>query len=217
MLRNKRLYIFDFDGVLVDSVNVKTEAFAELYQEFGEGVVEQVVAHHTQNGGMSRYDKFRHYHSQFLGQQIGPDTVDELAKKFGELVVSKVVNSEKIAGADELLEYCNQQGIICAINSATPEEELKYIVSQRGWDDGRFKFVYGSPARKADNIRKILENSAMKVDEGLFFGDAMNDFSAAQESGMDFVGINFATVPGMNHDFSSYDDLSGYLQSVLKN
>ena len=214
MFREMRLYIFDFDGVLVDSVHVKTEAFADLYREYGESVVEQVVAHHCQNGGMSRYDKFRHYHRHFLGQPIGPEEVNELAKKFGELVVSKVVQSEKIAGADELLEYCNQEGIVCAINSATPEEELKYIVSQRGWND-HFRFIYGSPTKKADNILKIIDHSGSSIDEGLFFGDAMNDYSAAQEVVIDFVGINFAMAE-MTHNFPSYGDLSGYLQSVLE-
>jgi len=215
MFRAKRLYIFDFDGVLVDSVHVKTEAFAELYQEYGEEVVEQVVSHHNQNGGMSRYDKFRHYHRHFLGQSIGTEEVDELAAKFSELVVSKVVQSEKIVGADELLEYCKREGIVCAINSATPEEELKYIISQRGWDD-YFRFVFGSPTKKAANILRIVEHSGKSIDEGLFFGDAINDFSAAQEVGIDFVAINFAMAAELSSAVPSFDDLSGYLHSLLE-
>ena len=60
---NYKAYFFDFDGVLADSVEVKTLAFAKLFEEFGAGIQEKVVAHHRNHGGMSRYDKFRHYYN----------------------------------------------------------------------------------------------------------------------------------------------------------
>ena len=39
ILSKKKLVIFDFDGVLVDSVNVKTEAFGLMYKDYGSDVV----------------------------------------------------------------------------------------------------------------------------------------------------------------------------------
>ena len=50
---------FDFDGVLVESVDVKTKAYARLFEEYGEGVVSRVVDYHLTNGGVSRFVKFR--------------------------------------------------------------------------------------------------------------------------------------------------------------
>ena len=35
--------IFDFDGVLVDSVNIKGLAFAKIYQSYGDDIVKKVV------------------------------------------------------------------------------------------------------------------------------------------------------------------------------
>ena len=55
--------IFDFDGVIAQSVEVKTEAFADMYKEYGKAVVNKVVQHHEDNGGMSRFEKFRLYHN----------------------------------------------------------------------------------------------------------------------------------------------------------
>ena len=52
--------IFDFDGVIADSVNIKTVAFAEIYEPFGNHISELVVSHHLINGGMSRYEKFKY-------------------------------------------------------------------------------------------------------------------------------------------------------------
>ena len=47
--------IFDYDGIIAESVNVKTEAFAELYKPFGKDIVQKVMKHHESNGGVSRF------------------------------------------------------------------------------------------------------------------------------------------------------------------
>ena len=65
-----RTIIFDFDGVISESVNIKTIAFAEMYKDYGDEVVKQVIAHHLSHGGVSRYEKFRIYHEEFLGIEV---------------------------------------------------------------------------------------------------------------------------------------------------
>ena len=37
--------IFDFDGTLVQSSEIKTWAFGELYKEHGENIVQQIIAY----------------------------------------------------------------------------------------------------------------------------------------------------------------------------
>jgi beta-phosphoglucomutase-like phosphatase (HAD superfamily) len=49
--------LFDFDGVIVESVYVKTEAFRELFAGESE-YLSEILAFHLANGGMSRYTKF---------------------------------------------------------------------------------------------------------------------------------------------------------------
>ena len=58
--------IFDFDGVIVDSVEIKGEAFREIYTTYGKEISDKVIEHHELNGGVSRFDKFRFYHNNFL-------------------------------------------------------------------------------------------------------------------------------------------------------
>ena len=52
--------IFDFDGVILDSVNIKTEAFYKLFEQYGSKIANQVVDYHIINGGMSRFKKFEY-------------------------------------------------------------------------------------------------------------------------------------------------------------
>ena len=47
--------IFDFDGVILESMDVKTEAFKKLYQPFGSSISNKVVENHLANWGISRY------------------------------------------------------------------------------------------------------------------------------------------------------------------
>ena len=87
--------IFDFDGVLVESVEVKTRAFAALYEKYGEDVVAQVVEYHLHHGGVSRFDKFRHFQTHILGQpRLSEQDVNDLVESFAALVCETSKGSE---------------------------------------------------------------------------------------------------------------------------
>ena len=59
------IIILDFDGVILESVSVKTEAFRTLFS-FAPEYVEEIVKFHKDNGGMSRFDKFRYIFDHIL-------------------------------------------------------------------------------------------------------------------------------------------------------
>jgi beta-phosphoglucomutase-like phosphatase (HAD superfamily) len=69
-VRAWQAFFFDFDGVLADSVEVKTKAFARLFEPFGPEVMARVVDHHRRYSGVTRVDKFRHYYREFLQQPL---------------------------------------------------------------------------------------------------------------------------------------------------
>ena len=56
-------YFFDFDGVIVDSVQIKAKAFALLFESHGSQIQEKIVSHHLNNGGMTRSEKIKYYFS----------------------------------------------------------------------------------------------------------------------------------------------------------
>jgi beta-phosphoglucomutase-like phosphatase (HAD superfamily) len=85
--RNGMPFFFDFDGVILDSVNVKSEAFATLFREFGADIEEKVVAYHLRYGGVSRVEKFRYYYRELLMQPLDDAELKRLCARFSELVV----------------------------------------------------------------------------------------------------------------------------------
>jgi beta-phosphoglucomutase-like phosphatase (HAD superfamily) len=180
-------FFFDFDGVLADSVEVKTRAFAKLFKPYGPEVVAQVVDHHRRHGGMTRADKFRYYHRDFLGRELGEKEMAELCQQFSELVVDEVVAAPEISGAGDFLKkWCF--GLPCFVISATPEEEIREIVRRRGMTN-YFKEVLGAPASKHDNLARLLNTFRLNSSKCCLFGDAESDYKAAYACGVEFIGI----------------------------
>jgi beta-phosphoglucomutase-like phosphatase (HAD superfamily) len=208
---------FDFDGVLADSVSVKTRAFARLFEAHGPDVVARVVEHHLQNGGMTRFDKFRHYYAEFLGLPLSEADMEGLCDRFAALVVEEVVAAPEIPGAGAFLEDCRD--IPAFVISGTPEAEIREICSRRGLD-GHFREILGAPTGKTEHVARLLTQYGFDPAACLFFGDASSDWRAASAYGIPFVGI----LPGpdaplltMAPDIAWYTDFTAYPrpQSVL--
>lgn len=179
--------IFDFDGVVVESGKIKTQAFAELYRPYGKDIVAKVVQFHDQNGGMSRYRKFRHFQQYFLNKPPLTETEEKaLDIRFSELVMEAVIAAEAVPGAMELIRQ--QAGKIpLFIASGTPEIELKTIVERRGLAL-YFTDVRGAPALKQTIIAEILSVYAFKPESVLMIGDAIADLEGALANGIAFLG-----------------------------
>jgi HAD superfamily hydrolase (TIGR01549 family) len=178
---------FDFDGVIVDSSATKTEAFRTLFGNYDSEIIEEAVAYHRLHGGISRIEKIRYVHQEILKFPLAEKDLAVWAERYSKLVVDKVIDADWIAGAKEFLDDIPGMLPVFLI-SGTPEKELKYIVEQREMTSC-FQEVLGSPTRKPNHIRCILSKYRLNPEQCVFVGDALTDFSAAQETGLSFVGI----------------------------
>jgi phosphoglycolate phosphatase-like HAD superfamily hydrolase len=218
IINQKSILVFDFDGVIADSVNIKADAFAELYSPYGPEIVEQVVTHHLANGGMSRFDKFNYYHNVYLNLKIDQFDMDSLSNQFSKIVMDKVIVCPEIPGAEKFIQKnCLQHK--CYINSATPQSEIRQIVSARGLQKYFFT-VLGSPTSKSDNLKKIRKsNPNVPTSRILFFGDALSDLEAAKNNDLDFIGIigGEDNVSSVLHGLVENDMLINDFNCILKN
>ena len=176
---------FDFDGVLAESVNVKTEAFRQLYLPFGSDIAEKVVAHHLAHGGMSRFEKIRIYHENFLGSAIKNEDVLVWADRFSKLVLDGVINAPAVNGS---LEFLNkfQSEFNMYIITGTPTIEIHEILKKRSWES-YFLGAYGSPEKKTHWTEYLINENNLDRTECVFIGDATTDFDAATHSGIHFI------------------------------
>lgn len=188
LVNSKTYLVFDFDGVILDSVGIKTDAFASLYAPFGKDVVTRVIAHHEKNMGLSRFKKFRYYHRNFLDKHLSDPEIEALSNEFSDLVLDKILTAKEIKGVFAFIEDKINSGKLCVINSATPEDELISIINQRNFTE-YFQLILGSPLTKFENLEKIKAQFKCEYSDMVFFGDAVSDFEAAHKAGVDFVGL----------------------------
>lgn len=177
--------IFDFDGVIVESLKVKADAFSTIYDPYGKVIKNKVVKHHHANGGMPRYEKFKFYHKELLNITINDKEIDKLSKQFSNIVVSKVIESDFVPGVFEYINE-NYKKFKMFVSTATPINDIKKII------DGKklskyFIDIYGAPEKKPDHIKEILHKYNLKNEETLFIGDAITDMNAAKKYSMPFI------------------------------
>lgn len=188
--------VFDFDGVLVESVDVKTQAFAALYEPFGPAVVAQVVTWHLVHGGVSRFEKFRHFHRHFLGRDLSAAEEASLGERFSALVEDAVVAAAWVPGAREFLED-RFRDLPLHVASGTPDNELQRILERRGIAH-YFRSAAGSPMKKTEILQRFSQAGGIAPARMLMIGDAMTDLEGAVGAGTAFLG---RVKPGLDNPF----------------
>ncbi len=177
---------FDFDGVLVESAAIKTQAFKTLYAEYDEDVIGKVLAHHAEHEGISRVEKIKYCHRAFLNQNLSDQELSVLTSRYSKLVIDAVVSCPAVSGSLDYLQRNLAQKKMFVV-SGTPETELRDIVERRGMTQ-YFDVVCGSPRRKEPIVEELLAGYELSASKCLFVGDAMTDYRAAQATGLDFIG-----------------------------
>ena len=182
---NIKNIFFDFDGVIAESVSAKTDAFEEMFLPYGEDVATKVVEYHKLHGGVSRYEKFKYFHKEFLNELIDQQKVDELAIQFSNLVLDKVINSDEVLGANYFIEKYYTKFKFWII-TGTPTTEIELIAKKRKLTSF-FIGLHGSPNNKRYWTENLIKKHNLKRDEIIFLGDATTDMDAA-----DFSKTHFA-------------------------
>lgn len=181
-----RALALDFDGVVVESVELKNRAFGELFRETHPDKVDAVVAFQARHMGLSRFDKFPRIYAEVLGEPFPEGESERLDAALTALVYEGVATCELVPGARELIERRSRE-VPVFVASATPEAEVRSLVAARGLAPF-VRAAYGSPRRKADGLALIVADARCRPGEVLFVGDAVSDQQAAREAGVRFVG-----------------------------
>ncbi len=189
----------DFDGVILESIEVKAWAFKKLFEEYPQQV-DKIVSYHMENGGISRFVKIKYIYEKILKQPLSEERFQRLCQKYSDLVFERVLQCEFVKGAKKFLDKHYRQ-IPLFIVSGTPQEEIREIVERKGLSR-YFQGVFGSPNSKDYWVSKILSESQFLGRQTIFIGDAKSDYEAAKHGGCIF----FARIlPGGEDVFKGKD------------
>ncbi len=188
-----RCAVFDFDGTLVDSNEIKRRAFFEIAREFDpDGELVREVLDRRPSG--DRYHVARGLAAELAtrGALPGACCVEDLAKLLADAYTAHceraVSACDEVAGATDALARLAARGLPLFVNTATPREAMLPILRRRGLDRF-FAGVYGGPSNKLENLRDIAERVGARPRELLFVGDGEDDRRVAAAFGCAFVGV----------------------------
>lgn len=184
-----KVIFWDFDGVLMDSNAVRDLGFERVLSEFPKEQVDQLLAFHQANGGLSRYVKFRYFFEEIRKEPITDNEILVWAERFSLIMKELLVNPELLI--EETLNFVkeNQGKYIMYITSGSDQKELQFLCKEMKIDY-LFKSIHGSPTSKTELVKAIIEACDYRREECVLIGDSINDWQAAKANGISFAEFN---------------------------
>lgn len=185
--------LWDFDGVLIDSMPVRDKGFEKVLAQYPKQQVEQLLQYHRQNGGLSRYVKFRYFFEQIRHEPITEDQVFRLADDFSRVMKKELVNKALLI--EDSLSFVKRyyQQYSMYIVSGSDEKELNFLCTELGIAR-YFQAMKGSPTPKRDLVKQVL--AFHPPEDCVLIGDSENDYQAAVANGVVFCGYNNSNLQG---------------------
>jgi len=192
--------IFDFDGVILDSMPIRELGFREIFSAYDATLVDQLLQYHEENGGLSRYVKIAYFYNNILHEPVTRAQIDTLAAAFSEIMRGKLTDRAFLI--EETVDFLqrNYQAYRMHIASGSDQEELRYLCGELGVAD-YFLSIHGSPIHKNKLVAMILSDYGYAKDETILIGDSRNDYVAADTNGIAFYGYNNAILGDVSQEY----------------
>ncbi len=206
MLKN---ILFDFDGVIIDSMAVREFGFRKIFKQFPKEKIDKLIEFHYENGGMSRFLKIQHFFNQILGQNISDDEVLKYADKFSELMKNELVKKSYLISQTVDFIKNNYKKYNLHIVSGSEENELNFLVQKLDLKE-YFISVHGSPTPKNILVQNLLKKNNYQQNETILIGDSINDFEASQFNNIKFIGFNNPELKKLGNYLENFKLMSSY-------
>jgi phosphoglycolate phosphatase len=181
-----RCVVFDFDGTLVDSNDVKRRCFDVAVGGLPDGPAALQAARAL---GGDRYRILGRVADRLAGD---PASASELARRLAATYSACAAAGVRAApprrGLFAALRRLRRAGVALHISSATPRCDLVPLVRALGLAKF-FTGVHGAPSTKPETLRGILRRRRSRPRNTVIVGDGFDDLAAARAFGCGFVAI----------------------------
>ncbi len=178
--------VFDCDGIILESVDPKTAAFARICQEISPAHTNDFTAYVTLHGGVSRFEKFAWLIREAFQREITPKESRTMGEKFIRYCLESVMASSLVPGFVDVAK--RWQGVVpMYVASGTPQYELEEVLHRKGLDT-YFTAIYGTPPAKAALLLRAVRDAGAAPGDAVMVGDSKTDLDAALVVGTKFYG-----------------------------
>lgn len=187
-MKEYRTYVFDCDGVLLDSNRIKSDAFYWVAKPYGLLAAMQLMAFHATAGSITRRARIEHLFAGILKRPPADGEVDRLLEQCDRYVRQHILHCETLPGVAEYLRRIEGRKIVA---SGVEAGELRDVLAAHGLLDC-FDAVWGGPVPKDKLLCGLVESGGIEL-PAVYFGDTQHDYEAATAAGLDFVMVYAAT------------------------
>lgn len=190
----KRLFIFDLDGMILDTFEDSFNCVNRVLEEFD-------IAPYDEDFKNIHYPTFRRYLNE---NGAGKDTpvYPRYIEAYSE---DPLENTKAYDGITEVLKELQDRGVTLAICSNREEKIVKNL-AERFFKDIDFKYISGfrkGVPDKPDPYRlyEIMEAENLDKEEVLYLGDKDADVKVAANAGVDLILVTYGQ--GSSEDYQS--------------
>ena len=181
--------LFDCDGVILNSNQIKTESFRKAFNKYDLTLVEEFILFHKSNGGISRYEKIRFFFKNLAPLNLNKynDTYENALERFSKICKESLLKAEVAEGLNIFREFTKKTKWL--IVSGGDQLELRDIFFKKGINKYFNGGIFGSPDTKDEIIKRELANGNI-VKPALFIGDSKLDYQSAKSNSIDFIFLS---------------------------
>ncbi len=176
----KKNIILDFDGVILNTHKLKTEAFYYIFKPYGKKIAKKSKNFHLKNIGKNRFYKFNYIFNKFIKKKISQSISKSLDVQFDNYLKKK---TKRLKVSDYLINFLKKdKKYNFYISTSTPLDKIKILLKEKKIYKS-FKKVFGSPRSKDIHIRIIKKNK----NPTLFIGDSVEDYNVSKKNRVKFI------------------------------
>lgn len=190
----KRLFIFDLDGMILDTFEDSYNCVNRVLEEFN-------IPPYTEDFNNLHYPTFRKYLNDNNAGKNTPvyDRYIELYKE------DPLTNTRPYPGIIQVLKKLEEHGITLAICSNREEKTVEKL-AEKYFNEVNFKHISGYRKGVPDKpnpyrVNEIINNEKVSPDEVVYLGDKDADVKVAINAGIDLVLVTYGQ--GSREDYEN--------------
>lgn len=194
------VHIFDCDGVITDTNELKTKAFNFVAKKYlSDKASKELLEFHKKNLGKSRWEKFNFIKAIGLNENY---KTEYLCEEYANFIESSIYDHPLVPRVKDYLEsIINKSEDYIYVASGGESEQVKRLLKHHRLNIHK-KNIFGSPEKKIDIVKKIK-----KKHENLNFvlyGDSFYDAECAKLIKSKFIFVSGYTTCDTNKILNNY-------------
>jgi len=175
-LQKYNSFIFDFDGVILDSNNIKKNAISEsVIGILSSERAEEFVNYFINLNGVPREVKIAKY--------IPKEKYEYVLNKYESIIDKRLQCAKLIPGVRDIIQTLSRLKKSMIVLSGGTQTEVLQLLVKKGLSEN-FDGVFGGPKNKEENLQGLSLKEPV-----LYFGDSEVDYLVSKNNNFDFVFV----------------------------